>query len=301
MKNRKYILLTAILIIFIINIDIVIKSVLDSSILFFTKVFVSIFPFIILSDILIFYDYHIFLSRTIGKFISKIFNIDANGTIVIIFSLLTSQPGNSIYIKNLLENGEIDNITANRLLTFTYFPSISFIVGAVGVSYFNSIKIGVILLLINYLYNFTIGIFLRKSTGVVNKIEKYESKSNLIETIKSSIMKAVNSSFIILGNIIIFTILINLFKEYVNISPTFNALISGFLELTNGINLVSELDISLKLKVALTSLILNFSGLSIIFQSVSILSNYKLNIKKILIIKLIFSLLFFLATYWFCC
>lgn len=301
MKNRKYILLTAILIIFIINIDIVIKSVLDSSILFFTKVFVSIFPFIILSDILIFYDYHIFLSRTIGKFISKIFNIDANGTIVIILSLLTSQPGNSIYIKNLLENGEIDNITANRLLTFTYFPSISFIVGAVGVSYFNSIKIGVILLLINYLYNFTIGIFLRKSTGVVNKIEKYESKSNLIETIKSSIMKAVNSSFIILGNIIIFTILINLFKEYVNISPTFNALISGFLELTNGINLVSELDISLKLKVALTSLILNFSGLSIIFQSVSILSNYKLNIKKILIIKLIFSLLFFLATYWFCC
>lgn len=301
MKNRKYILLTAILIIFIINIDIVIKSVLDSSILFFTKVFVSIFPFIILSDILIFYDYHIFLSRTIGKFISKIFNIDANGTIVIIFSLLTSQPGNSIYIKNLLENDEIDNITANRLLTFTYFPSISFIVGAVGVSYFNSIKIGVILLLINYLYNFTIGIFLRKSTGIVNKIEKYESKSNLIETIKSSIMKAVNSSFIILGNIIIFTILINLFKEYVNISPTFNALISGFLELTNGINLVSELDISLKLKVALTSLILNFSGLSIIFQSVSILSNYKLNIKKILIIKLIFSLLFFLATYWFCC
>lgn len=301
MKNRKYILLTAVLIIFIINIDIVIKSVLDSSILFFTKVFVSIFPFIILSDILIFYDYHIFLSRTIGKFISKIFNIDANGTIVIIFSLLTSQPGNSIYIKNLLENDEIDNITANRLLTFTYFPSISFIVGAVGVSYFNSIKIGVILLLINYLYNFTIGIFLRKSTGIVNKIEKYESKSNLIETIKSSIMKAVNSSFIILGNIIIFTILINLFKEYVNISPTFNALISGFLELTNGINLVSELDISLKLKVALTSLILNFSGLSIIFQSVSILSNYKLNIKKILIIKLIFSLLFFLATYWFCC
>jgi sporulation integral membrane protein YlbJ len=301
MKNRKYILLTAVLIIFIINIDIVIKSVLDSSILFFTKVFVSIFPFIILSDILIFYDYHIFLSRTIGKFISKIFNIDANGTIVIILSLLTSQPGNSIYIKNLLENGETDNITANRLLTFTYFPSISFIVGAVGVSYFNSIKIGVILLLINYLYNFTIGIFLRKSTGIVNKIEKYESKSNLIETIKSSIMKAVNSSFIILGNIIIFTILINLFKEYVNISPTFNALISGFLELTNGINLVSELDISLKLKVALTSLILNFSGLSIIFQSVSILSNYKLNIKKILIIKLIFSLLFFLATYWFCC
>lgn len=60
MKNRKYILLTAVLIIFIINIDIVIKSVLDSSILFFTKVFVSIFPFIILSDILIFYDYHIF-------------------------------------------------------------------------------------------------------------------------------------------------------------------------------------------------------------------------------------------------
>ena len=37
-------------------------------------------------------------------------------------------------------------------------------------------------------------------------------------------------------------------------------------------------------------LILSFSSISIIFQSRSILSNYKINIKKTLIIKLVFSI-----------
>ena len=60
MKKIKYVILTIIFIIFIINIDIVITSVKSASIIFFNKVFVSIFPFIILSDILYYYNYHLF-------------------------------------------------------------------------------------------------------------------------------------------------------------------------------------------------------------------------------------------------
>ena len=56
MKKIKYVILTIIFIIFIVNIDIVITSVKSASIIFFNKVFVSIFPFIILSDILYYYN-----------------------------------------------------------------------------------------------------------------------------------------------------------------------------------------------------------------------------------------------------
>ena len=52
MKTIKPIFLTLTLIIFLFNLDIVINSTLSASYLFITKVFVSIFPFIILSDIL---------------------------------------------------------------------------------------------------------------------------------------------------------------------------------------------------------------------------------------------------------
>jgi hypothetical protein len=76
MINKKQILLSILLLLFLLNLDIVIKSVFDSSYLFFNNIFITIFPFIILSDILIYFDYHIFISNTIGKILSKIFNIN---------------------------------------------------------------------------------------------------------------------------------------------------------------------------------------------------------------------------------
>ena len=141
MNKIKYGSLTLILIIFLINIDIVISSTKSASIIFFNKVFISIFPFIILSDILIYFNYHIFLKNTIGKIISKIFNIDSNSTIVFILSILTSQPANAVYIKDLLDNNIIDINEANKILCFTYFPSISFVIATIGLSLYKSYKI----------------------------------------------------------------------------------------------------------------------------------------------------------------
>ena len=60
---KKYILLTFILIIFLLNINIVLSSVTDASVIFYTKIFVSVFPFIILSNILIYFNYHLFLNK----------------------------------------------------------------------------------------------------------------------------------------------------------------------------------------------------------------------------------------------
>ena len=122
MKKCKYILLSLVLVLFIINIKLVISSTYNASILFFNKVFVSIFPFIILCDILIYFDYHIFLKNTIGKFISKIFNIDASTSIIFILSILTSHPANSVYIKDMLDNNEIDiNTMESKLVKGLYF------------------------------------------------------------------------------------------------------------------------------------------------------------------------------------
>ena len=150
---RKYIFITICIIIFLSNVSNILFSVKDACILFFNKIFISIFPFMILSDILFYYDYHVFIKNSfIGKFISKVFNIDYACSTVFIFSIFTSQPNNSIYIKNMLDKKYIDVESANRLLCFTYFPSIFFVIGTVGILLFNDIKIG-ILLYLNCLFN----------------------------------------------------------------------------------------------------------------------------------------------------
>ena len=300
MKIFKYSLLTLILFLFILNIDIVIKSVIDSSNIFITKVFVSIFPFIILSDILIYYDYHIFLANTIGKFFSKLFNIDSNTTIIFILSMLTSHPTNAIFIKDMLDNNQIDIKTANKILPYTYFPSISFVIGTIGLNMFKSIKIGLLLWLIVLINNIIIGLFLRKEKININNNYLKQKETNIFLVIKNSILKGINTSFIILGNLIIFTIIFNILTKYINFNPIILSIISSILELTNGINQISMLNTSTNIKIILTIFSLSFSSLSILFQSFSILSNYKINIKRILIIKLVFSyyliVLYFLWT-----
>ena len=287
----KSVFLTIILIIFIINLDIIIYSTKEASIIFFNNIFVSIFPFIILTDILLYFDYHIFLKNIFGKVLSKLFNIDSSSSIIFILSLLTSTPGNAIYIKSMLDNNEISINDANRILIFTYFPSISFVIGMIGVSLYKNFKFGLILWLFCIINNILIGIFTKSKyiTHYNNKINK--NKDNFIHILKESIIKGIKTSIIILGNLILFTIILNILHKYININEMLFSIISGFIELTSGIINISKLNISIIYKLILSYLIISFSGLSILFQSFSILSDYKIDIKKTLIIKLMFSLI----------
>ena len=293
-KKLKYIMLTLILIIFILNIKIIINSTYEASFLFFKKVFITIFPFIILCDFLIYFNYHIFIKGIFGKIINKIFNIDSNTSIIFILSIFSSHPSNAIYIKNLLDNKIIDIKVANRILIYTYFPSIAFVIGVIGVSLYNSFKVGLMLWIICFINNILIGLFLRKDNDYIEIINNESKNISFFECFKLSIIKAINTSFIILGNLIVFTIIINLIVNYISINPTILSVLTGFLELTSGVISISLLDIPFNVKFALTSLILNFSSLSILFQSFSILSSYKINIKKTLTVKLMFSIITFL-------
>lgn len=294
MKTIKPIFLTLTLIIFLFNLDIVINSTLSASYLFITKVFVSIFPFIILSDILFYFNYDLFLKKIFGNIISKLFNVSKSTSIIYVLSILTSHPTNSVYIKEMLDRKEIDENDINKILLTTYFPSIAFVIGTIGIGIYHSIKTGVFLYLTILIKNILIGIFLR-GKNLSKEIQSIKKNNiTLQETISTSIIKGINISYTILGNIIIFTIIVNLLNNYLNINSTILSLISGMFEMTSGIFMISNLNINLSQKILLTSFILNFSGLSIIFQTTSILNKYKINIKKILIIKLIFSIMMLL-------
>lgn len=287
---KKNILITFILIVFICNINLIMSSVRDASLLFFNKIFISTFPFMILGDILFYFDYHLFLSNTfIGKLMAKSLCLNKYEVTVFLFSIFTSQPNNAVYIKKLLDDKIIDIDCANKLLVFTYFPSISFVIGSIGIIMFNSLKIGLFLYLNVILNNVIICLFLKKTHSYNLELISLK-KDTFINVIKSSIIKTFNNQSIILGNLILFSILLNLINSFIK-NDFILIVISALLEITNSLNFISILNINLFLKLFLCAFCLNFSGLSILFQSFSILSEYNLNIKKILIIKLIFSLI----------
>ena len=288
---KKNILISIFLIIFLINSKLIIETVKNASILFFNNIFISLFPFMILSEILFYYDYHIFIKNTfLGKIINKLFNSNEIITTIFIFSIFSSNPNNAVYIKTMLDNKQLNEKDATNILCFTYFPSILFTIATIGIIIINNIKIGIILYLNCILNNIIIALYLKKEKITYTRHNNINKKETLINTIKNSIIKSINNLYIILGVIIIFSIILNLIKELIKPNNIIILIISSFLELSNTINLIKNIEINLYLKLFITSFSLNFSGLSILFQSFTILNNYKLNIKKILIIKLIFSL-----------
>ena len=150
------------------------------------------------------------MKDNIGAFISKIFNINSKSSSIFLLCLFTSHPGNAIYIKNMLDNDEISLNDASNLLCYTYFPSIAFVIGTIGISLYGSYKFGLYLYLICLINNIIIGIFLRNKNDNIDSDIIINNNSNIFDVISSSIMKGINTSFIILGTLIIFTIIINL-------------------------------------------------------------------------------------------
>lgn len=299
MRKIKYIVLSIILCVILCNLNIIISSTYEASLLFFNKVFISLFPFMILIDILLYFKYEDFLNNIFGGLFCKLFKISKNCSSVIIISLLTGSPNNGVIIKRLLDKECISLNEANKVLNFTFFPSIVFVIGVVGIGLYNSFKIGLGLYLCIILNNLFIGLFLRNEGFNNNEFISLKNDVKFISYLKNSIIKTFNTMILILGNIILFFIIIGILKLIIH-NEIILSILSGLLEMTSGAFMISSLNISLCIKLYLTSFILCFSGLSILFQCFSILENYKIKVKKILFIRLVFSLLSSLFILLFC-
>lgn len=295
-----FILLFFITMLILFNPTLIIESVNNSVLLFFDKIFISMFPFFILSDILIHYNYPYYIGKIIGPFLNKLFKISNESAIVLILSMLSGHPGNAKYTKVLLDNKVIDEKEATKLIAFSYFPNPMFVIGSVGLLFLNDVKTGFLILILLYINNFAIGLVIRNkfvSDTYGGLKQKNTDFFNFAEILKTSIVNSFDTLIIILGNITVFTILGNLVFEYINFSGVIKAFASSLLEITGGINSISFLILNNNLKLALIVFALVFSGLCIHCQIFSILSNYKLNYKFIIKTRLISALVCFIISY----
>ena len=273
---------------FISNPNIIIDSVNASLDIFINNIFVSLFPFFLLADILINYNYIYYLSK-IFKF---------KYSYIILMSMISGLPSNAKYISNLLDNNQISTHDAEILLSITFFPNPMFVIGTVGTIMMNNTKLGIILLINIYISNLILYIY------YYNKLERKNITINTNQLafpnlLKESILKNINTLLVILGTIVLFILLSNIIFNYIKLNPLIQSIIASLLEMTSGIKKISILSINTNLKFILISTSLMFSGLSIITQALSILSDYKLNIKFILknklfliIINLVLSLIY---------
>ena len=283
--KKKYtsLLICTITLLFLIQFFIYTKEItnafFDGTILFIKNLLPNIFLFFIISDILNNYNIINYLSLIFGNIFSKLFKVSKEGTYVFFMSMLSGFPGNSKFIKELLDNNRINEQDATKLLTFTHFSNPLFIISTIGINFLHDKKIGFIILISHFITNIIIGLLFRNIYKCENKIllKKESISLPFIPLLKNSISNTFNGLMVIYGIIIFFFILTTIININLKLDYFHQTLLNGFIEMTNGLNMIKNLNFSIDIKASLMAFFISFGGFSVHMQVMSMLSNYKIN------------------------
>ena len=209
--------------------------------------------------------------------------------------MISGLPSNAKYLSYMIKNNSISISDASRVLAFSFFPNPMFIIGTVGVLLNNKVY-PIIVLGILYLSSFIVYLINYKSLDNKDFVSD-KSKVEFFNLLKSSIQNSFSALLVILGIIVVFTIIINIVKEYLRINQLTLTIINIMLELTTGVKSISILNIPLVYKYTLLAFGISMSGISVIMQAFGIMSGYKLNYKIFIKNKVLVILISIILTF----
>lgn len=253
----------------------------------------SMFPFFIISDILINYQITSYIPKPLKKIFSKIFNTSEEIISIFFLSLLSGFPSGARNIRTIYDKKLITTKEATLALAFTHFANPLFVLSTVAVLFLGNEKYGYLILISHYLGNIIIGILLRNHNTTFNtnynlSINKSQSFSTiLIKAIKSSI----DTLLLILGTLTCFLIVSSLIINKINVSSYLASIIKGILEMTMGLKSISILTIPDIYKVVISTMFISFGGLAVHMQVVSQLVDTDISYDIFFIFRIIHSII----------
>lgn len=266
------IFLFTILIFYLMNSNLVIKSVLEYTELFITKLFPVSFVFFIFS--------YLFIDYGVVELLSYLFHINGSKFYIIFMSLISGFPSGAKYIKDLLEKGFISDKEANYLIKFTHFPNPLFVLGSV-LSILNVKMDGILILISLVLSNFLISFIFKVNEDhsvIFNEKKEVDFSTSLSKGIVSVTKVLINIYGISLFFYLIAVIIFSLF----NFSVFQYVLVNGFFDLTKGV-FSTALITNYNLRVFLILFFISFGSISIHMQVKSIISDSKVKYSNFLL------------------
>ena len=283
--------LLTLLILYTINSTLVIKSILDYTNLFITKLFPTNFVFFMLSTILI--------DQGLIELINNKLKLNGSIFYVTIMSILSGIPSGSKYTKDLLEKDLISTKTANYLLAFTHFPNPMFVLNTVTILLNKTIALKILISLI--LSNLIIALIFKPSKKEVFTINNYSPK-DFSQSLSKAILDSLRIILIIYGTSIFFYLITVIINKYLTLNVLTHVILNGIFDLTKGLFSIALLSNKL-LKTLLIIIFFSFGSFSIHLQTKSIISNTSLKYKYFILGRLLQTILaitlFFLLNFFY--
>lgn len=289
-------LLLILLILILIKNNKVKASIITGTELWLTKVFPSLFPMFILSELLSTYHLPEILANLFGKFFTKHFKTSSYGVFTLFMSFISGTPSSAFILRNLVEEKKITEQEASHLLQFTFFSNPLFLLTMLSLIFPNQNFFIYSIILIHYLSNLVIGILIRPKKEIKFQKITYSNQTISFGTkIGEAIKKALNTLILILGTICFYLMISEILMTS---NPQINLVVKGLLELTQGLNTLINQNIPAIEKGILALSFISFGGLSIHEQIKSIIKDTSISYKSFLkgrILHVIISILLFLG------
>jgi hypothetical protein len=281
-KHLPLIFLLVFIFCIIFNNKLVTTNIQTAIILFQNKIFPSLFPFLVLSPLLINYGFLNISQKIFGSIMRKVFHLSENTSYIFLMSLFTGFPGSSMYAKELYNESLISKEDVSKIILFSHFSNPIFIFSMLSTK-------PLLVLSVHYLSNILIGLIFKSSTPINTSTKNKQIKQVSFFTIFSkSIKQSIETLFFILGVIVFFFML----SSVIN-----NPIANVVLELSQGLIYVNNYFENKRIIAAISSALLSFGGFSVHMQTYGILADLDFSYFKYLKARLFHALLSFIIIY----
>lgn len=284
--GTTWIALTFLCVIFLKNAEMCTTLVTEGLEICFRSVIPSLFPYMVISALIISSGLAHYLGRLFARPLSAVFAIRGGGAAAIILGVIAGFPMGAKTAVDSYKNGLCTKEEAERLCCFCNNTGPAFLIGGIGVGFFGDAGAGVTLYIIELISVLILGIILsigkdRRSPQVKEKIV---FKPDPSEAVRSSVYSVLSvCGFVIFFRVLngaIATILANLRLR--RLSPLFFAIS----EVTGGGGAAADIG-----SLPLAAFAVGWSGLCVHAQSATFMLPEGIKMRKYLIIKALQGLL----------
>lgn len=281
------------------NADLAIDSIREGLALCAKAVIPSLFPFMVLSELILSGGaFRSFFTKLTAPF-QRIFHLSSVGCCALLLGLLCGFPIGARCAVSAYDRGELSREEAEHILLFSGIPSSAFLINAVGISLFESQKLGILLWIIVLLSSLLVGwLFSRKKQKKENPPSaenslSFRQPSGGASLFTNAITLSTRNILLVCAYVVFFSALAGALGgifQALHTPPILQAMTLGMLELSSG---VSQIAASLEPRVALPlcAFAAGWSGISVHCQVLSVCEGRSFSFRNYFLAKLLQGLL----------
>ena len=257
----------------------------------------SLFPFMVVSSLLVSSGVGIRICRPLSLPMRLIFGVGEGGACAFLMGAICGFPIGSKVACSMYDKGMMSKKETERVLTFCNNPGSAFVISAVGVSLFGSFKVGVILYACVILSAVITGILMRPFKKIDDRKTIYnahiirsslQGSSGGVSLFLGAVQDSALSMLTVCAMVAFFSSLIGcvgVTLSAMGVSKSPIAAIFGLCELSSGVSALSRLHSSWALPLCAAAL--GWSGISVHCQIMAIAGGRGLSFKPYFVAKAI--------------